>query len=283
MVIRVDHAARVAGLTGAALALCAGAAQALPATADTTPPRGSVSGSTGPARGEVTLLVSADDDGAGLASASAYVDGLPLATAALEAQQAARVPLVLDLSRLASGEHSLRVRVADAAGNEAEIYDGTVTVAGPSPIYNPTVVLTIGDPPKPPSQAPVPTPRSGVLAASATSCASPRLSMALDQRPLRVKGGRPVLRAGTRYRYRGRITCLAGKTRRSAPRGTAVELLNRIGKRTWAVTGATTATGGRLTMILAYRSSRTLIFRHRSALGTSQVRLPITIVKAKRR
>jgi hypothetical protein len=69
-----------------------------------------------------------------------------------------------------------------------------------------------------------------------------------------------------------------GKARRSAARGVPVEVLNRVGRRTFGVTGATTTTGGRLTIILSYRSSRTLIFRHRSASGTSQVRIPITVV-----
>jgi hypothetical protein len=55
-------------------------------------------------------------------------------------------------------------------------------------------------------------------------------------------------------------------------------VLNRIGRRTFGVTGAPTTTGGRVTMILSYRSSRTLIFRHRSTSGTSQVRIAITVV-----
>lgn len=266
---------------------------------DPAPPRGSVGGLRSPARGVLTLEVNAADDGVGLASARAIVDGAPLGQVALDARcaadldpatpaldvplggcarQASRVALPVDLSGQQVGAHRLQVRVVDAAGNEADVYDGELAVAGPDSVFTPTVTLKVGDP-RPPA------PGGGAGGAGSPSapgtvpqCLRPQLSMALDQRPLRVSRGRPVLRAKGRYRFRGRLTCRAGKVRRSAARGVPVEVLNRVGRRTFGVTGATTTTGGRWTMILSYRTSRTLIFRHRSASGTSQVRIPITVV-----
>jgi hypothetical protein len=269
---------------------------------DPSPPRGSVGGLRSPVRGVLTLEVDATDDGVGLATARAILDGAPLATVALDARCAAdldpatpapdaplrgcahratHVALALDLGGQTAGAHRLQVRVADAAGNEADVYDGELAVAGPDPVFTPTVTLKVGDP-RPAA------PGGGSQGAGSPSapgtvpqCPRPQLSMALDQRPLRVSHGRPVLRAKARYRFRGRLTCRAGKVRHSAARGVPVEVLNRVGRRTFGVTGATTATGGRLTMILSYRSSRTLIFRHRSTSGTSQVRIPIGVVRGK--
>jgi hypothetical protein len=266
---------------------------------DAAPPRGSVGGLRSPVRGSLTLEIDAADDGVGLAVARAIVDGAPLAHAALDARcaadldpatptpdaplagcahQATRVALALDLGGRPAGIHRLQVRVADAAGNEVDVYDGELAVAAPDPIFTPTVTLKVGDP-RPAA------PGAGAGGAGSTSapgtvaqCPRPQLSMALDQRPLRVSRGRPVLRATGRYRFRGRLTCRAGKVRRSAARGVPVEVLNRVGRRTFGVTGATTTTGGRVTMILSYRTSRALIFRHRSSSATSQVRISITVV-----
>jgi hypothetical protein len=269
---------------------------------DPAPPRGSVGGLRSPVRGGLTLEIDATDDGVGLATTRAIVDGAPLGQVALDAgcaadldpatptpdaplrgcaHQATRVALALDLSGQPVGVHRLQVRVADAAGNEADVYDGELVVAGPDPVFTPTVTLKVGDPrpatPGGTSQAAGSTSAPGTVA----QCPRPQLSMALDQRPLRVSHGRLVLRAKARYRFRGRLTCRAQKLRRSATRGVSVEILNRIGRRTFGVTGATTTTGGRLTIILSYRSSRTLIFRHRSTSGTSQVRISITVVRGR--
>ena len=266
---------------------------------DAAPPRGSVGGLRSPVRGGLTLEVDATDQGSGLATARALLDGAPLARAALDARCAAdldpatstpdaplagcahdatRVALTLDLANQSVGTHRLQVRVADAAGNEADVYDGELAVAGPDPVFTPTVTLKVGDPRPAAPGGGARGAGSPTAPGTVAQCLAPRLSMALDQRPLRVSRGRPVLRAKGRYRFRGRLTCRAQKVRRSAARGVPVEVLNRVGRRTFGVTGATTTTGGRLTMILSYRTSRTLIFRHRSTSGTSQVRIAITVV-----
>jgi hypothetical protein len=267
---------------------------------DPAPPRGSVGGQRSPVRGVLGLEVNAADDGGGLAVARAIVDGVPLAQVALDAhcaadldpatptldvplsgcaRQASRVALPVDLSGQPVGAHRLQVRVADAAGNEADVYDAELAVAGPDPVFTPTVTLKVGDPRPSGSGSAAGAGGSAPAAGTVPQCLRPRLSMALDQRPLRVARGHPVLRAGGRYRFRGRLTCRAGTVRRNAARGVPVEILNRVGRRTSGVTGATTTTGGRLTVILSYRSSRTLVFRHRSRNGSSQVRIPITVVR----
>ncbi len=269
---------------------------------DSAPPRGSVGGLRSPVRGSLMLEVDATDEGTGLATAQAIVDGAPLGQVALDAgcaadldpatptpdvplrgcaHQVARVALPLDLSGRSVGTHRLQVRIADAAGNEADVYDGELAVAGPDPVFTPTVTLKVGDP-RPAAPGGV-SHGAGATSAPGTvpQCPRPQLSMALDQRPLRVSHGRAVLRAKGNYRFRGRLTCRAGKVRHSATRGVPVEMLNRVGRRTFGVTGATTTTGGRLTIILSYRSSRTLIFRHRSTSGISQVRILITVVRAR--
>src|SRR5262249_41612427 len=120
----------------------------------------------------------------------------------------------------------------------------------------------------------------GVAGAESTSCNSPRLSMELSQRPLKVSRGVPVLVSGKRYRFRGKLTCLVGTKRRSAPVKTGIELLNTIGKRTYRKGGTTVRTNGKITIILSYKSSRTLVFRYTNPDGRrSQVKLKIKVVK----
>ena len=67
----------------------------------------------------------------------------------------------------------------------------------------------------------------------------------------------PVLQRGKRYRFNGRLTCVINGKRRSAPKRTRIDILNTVGKRTFEKPGTTIRDKGRLTVILAYRSSRT--------------------------
>jgi hypothetical protein len=107
--------------------------------------------------------------------------------------------------------------------------------------------------------------------------------MELSQKPLKVSKGVPVLQSGKRYRFRGKLTCLIGNKRRSAPARTPIELLNTIGKRTYRKGGATVRDNGAITLILAYKSSRTLVFRYTNPDGRrSQVKLKIKVVKKSR-
>lgn len=237
------------------------------------------------------MRVDADDDGSGLARAGAQLDGSPAGEIALDPVCGAAppptegctkvvrgAPLRIDLSRAAVGDHRLQVWVTDGAGNRSVLFDGVVAVAPPDPTYSSTVQFVVGDPSRRDAIDTVP-PRMSVGTAG---CAKPRLSVALASRPLRVSGGRSVLRAGKRYRFRGRLTCVVDGQRRSAQAGTRIELLRKVGRRTRRVTGATTRAGGRITKTLSYGSSCTLIFRHRAQDGQGRVAIRLLVSRSRR-
>lgn len=298
MAIRSTMFARIAGTTLAALVLGTSVAAGATQAADTTAPLGAVGGLQSPVRGTLAFTVDAVDGDSGLATAVALVDGAEAARATLGTgcppaadpqsptqgcvHQVSGLPISIDLSAVAVGTHRLQVRVTDAAGNEATLFDGEFAVAGPDPVNVSTVTIAIGDQ----HAATKPPTTGGALTDQTTqptpACLAPRLSMWLDQRPVRVAGRKPVLRASARYRFRGHLTCLVDGHRRSAPRGTPVDILSRVKKRTTAVTGATTTAKGRVTVILSYPSSRTLVFRYRSTAGSSTVRIPILVTKKAR-
>ena len=93
-----------------------------------------------------------------------------------------------------------------------------------------------------------------------------------------------MLRRGTRYRFSGRLTCVINGKRRSAPKRTRVDIFDTIGKRTVETAGTTAARGGKLSIILAFRSSRTLTFRFTGTDGQrSQVKIRLRVVKKPKR
>lgn len=273
---------------------------------DAVAPRGSVGGVSSPAWERLDLAVNASDEGAGLAEAVALVDGVARGTAVLSpgcgeldagtatpdvalggcAADVQRAALTVDLAGVSAGSHLLRVVARDAAGNEAVLHEGEFAVAAPAPPQASVVQLSVGDPNRGGGAgstgggATTP-PGAADAGAPAPACNHPRLAMALDQKPLRVRAGRPVLQRAKRYRFRGRLTCRVGRARRSAPRGVVVDVVSRTARRTVGHTGMATRRGGHVTVILAPRSSRTLVFRHRAATGTSQVRIPISVVAVK--
>ena len=108
----------------------------------------------------------------------------------------------------------------------------------------------------------------GVAGAQASQvCNSPRLSFTLVQKPMRDLQRRPVLQYGKRYRFNGRLTCVINGKRVSAPKRTRVDILNKVGKKTYRRPGRRSRDKGRLTIILTYPSSRTLTFRFTNADG----------------
>ena len=116
--------------------------------------------------------------------------------------------------------------------------------------------------------------------ASAQQCRSPRLSVFLAQKPLRVSRGTPVLKRGKRYRFSGRLTCVVNNRRRSAPKRTRIDILNTVGKRTMEKAGTTIRNKGGLTVILAYKSSRLITFRFTNSDGQrSQVRIRVRVAR----
>lgn len=264
---------------------------------DTTPPRGAVGGVRSPLHGPIDLAVTASDD-RGLATASALVDGVAAAAIALSPSgceprgDAAPAPtdaqpvpctttvraasLRLDLAGFGAGPHRLRVLVGDVAGNVTAVFDGVVVVAGPRPAHSPIVQVRFGrsgsPTPAPPVLPPVVPPRP-------PRCAAPWLSMMLAERPLRVRRGRPVLIAGRRHRFRGRLTCRVGRTRKAAPRGLRIELLATARGRVVGRTTIRTKQGGRVAVLISLRSSRTLVFRYREGRASSRVRIPVTVLR----
>jgi hypothetical protein len=270
-------------------------APASSAAADTTPPRGAVAGVHSPVTGALELFITASDDGAGLATATALVNGAPLATLVLSqgcelggsppmggcAHQVSGVPMRLDLTALAVGLHRLQVRIADAAGNEADVYDGEIRRAGPPPIYSPTVSLRFGNSGSPSPPGGDPPLRPGP--ADGPRCTSPWLSMMLASRPLRIRRGRPVLAADRRYRFRGRLTCRVGRSRQGAPRGTRIVVLGKSHRRVVSRTNARVKRGGRIVIALSQRTSRRLTFRYGEGRESAQVRIPVVVVRSRGR
>ena len=123
----------------------------------------------------------------------------------------------------------------------------------------------------------------GVGGDSAPSCASPRLSMRLAEKPLRYRRGVPVLAAGRTYRYAGRLTCRINGRRRPALRGTQVQVRNRVRGLTISKPSIRLRKAGDVVAHLAYRSSRVVIFRVRGARGELvRVRIPIRVVRVKK-
>jgi hypothetical protein len=278
---------------------------------DAAAPRASVAGLRSPAAGTLALTVDATDAGLGLAGASASIDGVPVASSDLGAPAscgdmtpgdgivdlpladgcpgaAIAASLPVDTTRLADGLHQLRVVVRDVAGNATTAMDQTITVRNtPLAPLPTTVTLDIGSGAGAGSASAdggsgaaggVSGASGGANGGSTAACAKPKLSMLLSQKPLRIARGRPVLATGVRYRFNGRLTCLHGTRRVSAPRGTKIELLNIVKGRFVGKSGTTVRTGGAITILLAYKSSRTIEFRYRSTDGSaSRVRIAVTV------
>lgn len=272
---------------------------------DDVVPRASVGGLVSPAAGSLSLVVHASDVGTGLASATVGVDGVTVATSALcdeltpgDGQvdlaltalcpAGADVSLPIDTTKYADGEHRVQVVVRDVAGNTTVALDQAILVRNAPVTTTTSITVGVGSGDGAGSVDGAGDGGSGGSTGGASSgggtaavaCAKPKLSMMLAQKPLRTVKGKPVLRRGHRYRFTGRLTCLRGTRRVSAARGTKIELLNVIGKRTVGKSGTTVRTGGQITILLAYPSSRTIEFRYRSADGsTSRVRIPVTVAR----
>jgi hypothetical protein len=196
--------------------------------------------------------------------------------------------LDLDTAGLAEGTYYRRVVVYDAVGNGQDLIS---SVWEPFEVWHPVLgspsqTLSIGsssivteNPQQNPGQN-----NNGVQGNQSSSCRSPRLSVSLGQKPLRVSKSVAVLKYGKRYRFEGRLTCVVNGRRISAPKRTKVELLNKIGKKTYTKTGPKIASKGRFKLSLKYPAgTRTLIFRFRNADGQrSQVSIKIKTEKKKK-
>jgi hypothetical protein len=272
-------------LVGAtAIALGAAAVTA----AGEAPLSGSLGGWHSPAAGTLTLDVNGRAEEARLVDAIASVDGTPVDGAAFCPQEpqagcsVARVWLHVDTQAFPDGPHRLSVTIRDA-GDRTFTIDKDLEVWNHPPTGSPTATLNIGSSPDAtPGAANGGGSSGGVEGASATSCGSPRLSMFLGQKPLRVSNGVPVLLKGKRYRFTGRLTCLVGGKRKSAVKGARIDVRNVVRGKTVRKGGATVRGAGRITLILAYPSSRTIEFRYTAGDGkTSKVRIKVRIAQRK--
>jgi hypothetical protein len=285
---------------------------------DTTGPKAVAGGQGNVRSGRMGLNVPATDAGVGLDRAEVWIDGtlvatqpyadknggqhctdltpgdgtvdlpfnndcLPVGDALFTDDVATGTHNAIDTTAFADGNHTLTVKVFDAAGNETDgLTDYAFEILNHPPTGTNTATLDIQ------SGSTSQTNGSqngaggggtgGVKGASASSCSSPKLSMELSQKPLRVSHGHPVLKKGKRYRFRGRLTCVVNTKRHSAPVSTRIDLLNVVGKRTVRKGGTTVRSAGKITIILSEKSSRTLVFRYTNPDGkTSQVKLKIQV------
>ena len=261
-----------------ALALAAPAVAAPAASA--AAPTGGVSGVRDPASGVLRLVVLAAAD-EGLLSARAGLDGAETATGSFGCDSepalcpsAGEVTLLLPTTGVPDGPHRLTVTVTDAAGQETRLVDRVVTVANAPVVQRTTVTIGIGtgsggDPPG----------GSGGPPAGPGACANPRLKVKAAWRAPRVRGVRLVLRAGRRYPFAGRLTCLRGGRRVAAARGTRIVVLQKrdglvLRRRTVRVRA-----DGRFALRIKARRKRTLVFRLRTGGRTvADVRLPVVVV-----
>jgi hypothetical protein len=242
------------------------------------------------------MAVEGNDTGIGLAAAQVLIDGTVVdskgfggagcpgvaADLALDEDcpHVRTTHVGFDSNRFPDGDHAVAFRVFDAAGNMWEKKD-TLRIENHIDLGSATQTLTIGTTvPSRQGTGGNGTGSGGVAGATAGSCRSPKLTMLLDQKPLRISKGAPVLKRGRTYRFRGRLTCVIGTRRTSAPRRTRIQLLNLVGKKTVEKSGTTVRSKGAITMLLRYYSSRTLIFRFENGDGRrAQVKIKVKIAR----
>jgi hypothetical protein len=231
-------------------------------------------------------------DGANLAQAALFLGttrvGAPVDLCApAESCRNGSATLPFNTGAFADGFYDLHIVLTDADG-----VTGTVPIKSDFQIWNDrpsgssTATLSVG------SSVPQPapsggggggtTPGGGVLGASAGSCTTPKLSMVLDQKPLRMHRGVPVLVSGKRYRFTGRLTCVINGKRVSAPKRTRIDVLAIVHGRSALEGRASVGSQGKIVFRLASTSSRTLEFRFTDPNGkVTRVRIKVETVKVK--
>jgi hypothetical protein len=267
------------------------------AVVDTQAPTGAVGGVRSQAAGVLELTVLGRDDGIGLSRAAVTIDGIALDAAPFGDGTCVELPddaagtgcpavstatLHAPTTGFADGPHRLIVTARDAAGNVATLVDQTVTVANTPPKNNSTVTVSVGSGRiRAPSGG---TPGGGPVGGEEERCAAPRLEVFLASRPLRIRKGLPVLAAGHKYRWRGKLTCRIAGKRRPAPRGTVVQLRSIVRGRVIGTRRLEVGRRGKLSVRLALRSSRVLVFRFAGSDGdVVRVRVRVRVVRPRPR
>jgi hypothetical protein len=267
------------------------------------------------------LNVQASDVGVGLKSATAYLDGVAVASgnfgdascvelssdsaqidlpygavgqndnvdtgAPVGCLNRGELTLLVKTAAVADGpNHTITVTATDWAGNTTKLMDNVKTeVLNHVDLGKSSQELSIGTSGTTTPNANANNNSGGSNSAAGNAaqvCRSPRLSISLAQKPMRISNGQPVLQYGKRYRFNGRLTCVTNGKRKSAPKRARVDITNKIGKKTYEKAGTTVRDKGRLTVILAYKTSRTITFRFTSAGGQrSTVSIKVKVAKKK--
>jgi hypothetical protein len=256
---------------------------------------GVLSGYSSPAGGPlpenkaVSVVVSGRSTVGGLQDATLTVGGTPVGSAPFVCNDDCSVgdaTVGFNTKNYTDGVYHLVATVRNASG-ETNTAEGDIEIwnnRGPNCSPSCDASLSIGSDPtaESPSQNPGTNNGGGVEGANESSCKSPRLSMSLAQKPLRVSHGTPVLLKNKSYRFTGRLTCLVKNKRRSAEKGTRVEVRNTLGGKTVRKPSGKVGNGGKITVVLKYASSRTIEFRFTNSDGkTSKVRITVRIAQRK--
>jgi hypothetical protein len=99
----------------------------------------------------------------------------------------------------------------------------------------------------------------------------------MASRPLRISRHRvAVVRKGRAMSFVGRLTCLRGTRRVNAPSGTVVQIFRKIGSHATLQTGVALIPSG-FRVLLAFASSRTVIFSYGSGASLRRVRIPVLV------
>jgi hypothetical protein len=197
--------------------------------------------------------------------------------------------LNVDWNSIPAGNYTRTVKVYDVAGNSSVALD-----AEPFEIIHPdkasasaTLSIASGAFSTPEPTTPKPGGSGGTGGRAGTTgsaCHTPRLSVVLASKPVRISNGVPVLLYKKKYRFKGRLTCVINGKRKSAPKRTKVEILNTVGKKTVKKPRTAIRSKGAVDLKLAFTSSRTVIFRFTSSSGRrSQVKIKLKIVKKSKR
>ncbi len=274
-------------------------------------PSGAVGGVQSPAEvgSTLNLLIDASEAGAELSSVQASIGAnhvwasLCLAPAPLAGELGSECPesvsdIPLSIGVGGEGERELLVTVTDTAGKTATLIDQTVDVVGPPLPGSNAITLGVNGgfpgPPGPPHEPPGHEPpgheppggEEGPSGKS-PSCPSPMLEMHLTSKPLGyTRLHVPVLLAGRRALFRGRLTCLYGHHRVAAPNGTPVQVLYEHAGCALGLPICTSKSRepttfvhkGHLKVRLLIVGPGTVIFRYRPVHGESvQVSLPVAV------
>ncbi len=257
---------------------------------------GSLSGYPSPAGGPlpenraINVVVAGRSTVGGLQDATLTVGGTPAGSAVFACEHedcgVGSASIALDTKNYADGTYHLVATVRNASG-ETSTAEGDIEIwnnRGPNCSPSCDASLSIGSDPtaEPPAGNPGTNNGGGIKGANESSCKSPRLSMSLAQKPLRVSHGVPVLLKNKRYRFTGRLTCVVNGKRKSAAKGARIEVRNTVRRKTVRKPSGKVGNGGKITVLLKYPSSRTIEFRFTSAdKKTSKVRIKVRIAQRK--